>query len=441
MSRNDLNIEDLFRTQMETYQVDPSPGLWQKVHSRILWKQFLGFSFQTFNVYYLAAVLSLAGLGIFALLSGPDIENPQTEVQSLAESDPGTPAPGSETTPHLQQKESEQQAEVTALKTQSANREVIASENKSSGNKSAEETKSMDQSPDKKNAPSLPAATEKSVKGLQGKKSESISVKADFSASQVEGCSPLAVNFTNTSENAEQAIWLFGDGGSTTEKSPSWVFDEPGEYSVTLKVSGTDEQIYLAHQIITVYESPKALFEMDENVDLSQNQPVFFYNYSRGADFYSWDFGDGEKSDLLEPIHYYNQSGSYDVKLIVWTGNQCYDSLIIHNAFTGPDGKIRFPNAFTPNMSGPSGGYYEINDISNTIFHPVVEGDLIEYQMKIFNRKGLQVFESNDVSIGWDGYYQEKLAGQDVYIWKARGKFSNGKTFVKSGDLTLVRQY
>ena len=92
-------------------------------------------------------------------------------------------------------------------------------------------------------------------------------------------------------------------------------------------------------------------------------------------------------------------------------------------------------------MSGPTGGYYEINDISNTIFHPVVIGELVEYQLKIFNRQGLQIFESNDVAIGWDGYYQEKLSGQDVYIWKARGKFSNGKTFVKSGDLTLVKRY
>jgi hypothetical protein len=71
----------------------------------------------------------------------------------------------------------------------------------------------------------------------------------------------------------------------------------------------------------------------------------------------------------------------------------------------------------------------------------VFSGDLIEYQLKIFNRQGLQIFESNDVAYGWDGYYQEQLGAQAVYIWKARGKFSNGKTFVKSGDVTLIRQY
>ena len=62
-------MEDMFRTQMESYKLDPSPGLWQKVHSKILWKQFLTFSFQTFNVYYLAAAISLAGIGIYAFLA------------------------------------------------------------------------------------------------------------------------------------------------------------------------------------------------------------------------------------------------------------------------------------------------------------------------------------------------------------------------------------
>ncbi|KKL63021.1 hypothetical protein LCGC14_2179320, partial [marine sediment metagenome] len=282
---------------------------------------------------------------------------------------------------------------------------------------------------------------ESESKENNAKKSEIVVVKAGFSASHLEGCSPLAVNFENTSENAIKYAWIFSDGGSSAERDPSYVFDEPGMYPVLLKIKGSDGLEYSTQQTIQVFESPKALFEMDDVMDLSNNQPVYFYNYSRGAEYFKWDFGDNQQSILTEPIHYYDQPGSYNVKLKVWTANQCFDSLIIHNAFTGPESKISFPNAFTPNMSGPTGGYYEINDFNNTIFHPVISGELIEYQLKIFNRHGLQIFESNDISYGWDGYYQEKLAAQAVYIWKARGKFSNGKTFVKSGDITLIRQY
>jgi len=441
MSRNDLNMENIFRTQMENYQVDPSPGLWQKVHSRILWKQFLGFSFQTFNVYYLTLALSLAGIGSIALFSNSENEVPESVVQAPTEKVPSSPVTSSESTSAQQAGESKSPIQSEDRKSINPDTRTKVAEKGSSGDTRAKETKSTELSATNTKIPGDKETEKDSDLSRANKKSESILVKADFSASQLEGCSPLAVNFIDRSENAVEATWIFGDGGSSNEKDPSYVFDEPGEYSVTLKVTGTDEQVYIAYQVITVFESPKALFEMDENIDLSNMQPVYFYNYSRGADFYEWDFGDGEHSDLVEPIHFYNQPESYNVKLKVWTKNQCYDSLVIRNAFSGPEGEIRFPNAFTPNMSGPSGGYYEINDISNTIFHPVVKGELVEYQLKIFNRQGMQIFESNDVSTGWDGYYQEKLAGQDVYIWKARGKFSNGKTFVKSGDLTLIKQY
>ena len=198
---------------------------------------------------------------------------------------------------------------------------------------------------------------------------------------------------------------------------------------------------YMKQEVIQVFETPKALFEFDENVSLSANQAIYFYNYSKSAHYYEWDFGDKQNSSLLDPVHYYEQPGSYHVKLIVWTENLCYDSLIIYNAFTSQENRIQLPTAFTPNLNGPSGGYYVEYDKDNTIFHPIIGGELIEYQMKIFNRIGVQIFESTDIQIGWDGYYQEQLAPQGVYIWKIRGKFSNGKTFVESGDVTLVKRY
>jgi len=51
---------------------------------------------------------------------------------------------------------------------------------------------------------------------------------------------------------------------------------------------------------------------------------------------------------------------------------------------------------------------------------------------------GYLVFESNDPAIGWDGYYEDQLSTQGVYIWKVRGSFANGKSFLKSGDVTLI---
>jgi hypothetical protein len=46
---------------------------------------------------------------------------------------------------------------------------------------------------------------------------------------------------------------------------------------------------------------------------------------------------------------------------------------------------------------------------------------------------------SNDINIGWDGYYKGKLCEEDVYVWKAYAKLNNGKVFKKTGDVTLLR--
>jgi gliding motility-associated-like protein len=113
---------------------------------------------------------------------------------------------------------------------------------------------------------------------------------------------------------------------------------------------------------------------------------------------------------------------------------------MIFNAFTSQEQNIKVPNAFTPNLNGPTGGYYDVKDYNNTVFHPVTNGELLEFQLKVFNRMGVLLFVSNDLSIGWDGYYHEQLMKQDVYIWKIRGKFNNGKTFVESGDVILIIQ-
>jgi PKD repeat protein len=263
--------------------------------------------------------------------------------------------------------------------------------------------------------------------------------KIAFSVSQISGCAPLSVEFNNTSENAETYDWTFGDGGSSSEENPSYVFEESGEFNVTLRMTGKDGLQYMRQQTIRVFERPRALFELDNNKSL--DEPVYFYNYSESAQFYEWDFGDQQKSNLSDPVHYYNQPGTYNVKLKVWNESQCFDSLIIYNAFTSGENDIHFPNAFTPNLSGPSGGYYIGNEIGNTIFHPVVEGELVEYKLQIYSRMGVLVFESLDLQTGWDGYYQEELAPQGVYVWKVQGRFSNGKTFEQSGDVTLIKKY
>ncbi|PKK89316.1 MAG: hypothetical protein CVV62_01435 [Tenericutes bacterium HGW-Tenericutes-7] len=117
----------------------------------------------------------------------------------------------------------------------------------------------------------------------------------------------------------------------------------------------------------------------------------------------------------------------------------CPDSIMVRNAFSGSAYFIEFPNAFIPNPDGTSGGVYSSkSDESAQVFHPVFHG-ISEYQLKIFSKLGILIFESNDINIGWDGYLNGQLSNPGVYIWKVRGKYRNGEPFIKMGDLTLLK--
>ncbi|MBA7591841.1 hypothetical protein ES708_34009 [subsurface metagenome] len=115
------------------------------------------------------------------------------------------------------------------------------------------------------------------------------------------------------------------------------------------------------------------------------------------------------------------------------------DSLFFSYNSTAPEYKIEFPNAFTPNPNGPTNGYYAPGIPNNNVFHPVYK-DVVEYHLRIFNRRGELIFESNDINRGWDGYINARIAAQGVYVWKARGRYSNGQSFVKFGNVMLIKK-
>ena len=118
------------------------------------------------------------------------------------------------------------------------------------------------------------------------------------------------------------------------------------------------------------------------------------------------------------------------------------DYFVIVKDFRGCDGSdgtqvkrrcpvaVYFPNSFTPN-----------NDGMNDVYAPVGV-DVISFNLKIYNRWGQLVFESNNISHTWDGTTNGKFAPTDTYIYQAEySGYLNKKlvTFDKKGNITLMR--
>jgi len=254
------------------------------------------------------------------------------------------------------------------------------------------------------------------------------------------GCPPFTVQFYNHSTSADTYMWEFGDGGVSSEKEPEYTYKYPGEYNVKLTVYGPGGTAEKEDVTVTVYDSPTAYFEIVPGLVKIPGQQVSFLNRSTDAVSCLWDMGDGHTSTEFSFMYEYQKEGVYDVSLEVKNEKGCTDEYLQREAVTAEKGgKIDFPNAFTPNPAGPNGGHYVFGDKENYVFYPFVQEGIDEYKLQIFTRWGELIFESNDIKIGWDGYYRGKLAPQGVYIYKATCKFGTGIIKIFTGDVTLLR--
>ena len=57
----------------------------------------------------------------------------------------------------------------------------------------------------------------------------------------------------------------------------------------------------------------------------------------------------------------------------------------------------------------------------------------------VFDRWGNHVFESTDLSVGWNGTYKNEPAQVEVYGYYFIGECISGEKITIKGDVTLVR--
>jgi PKD repeat protein len=85
--------------------------------------------------------------------------------------------------------------------------------------------------------------------------SNDIPPTADFSATPTAGYAPLTVDFTDASLLATSWSWNFGDGGTSTAKNPSYTYNDPGVYTVTLTAANAfGSDVETKNDYITVME-------------------------------------------------------------------------------------------------------------------------------------------------------------------------------------------
>ncbi len=263
-------------------------------------------------------------------------------------------------------------------------------------------------------------------------------------ASPVRGCSPLTVFFPAIGGVAEYE-WKYDNNIS---------FGSSGNITNTFENRTAGTRVFTVQLIarnihscadtslaeILVYPIPAARFSARPLSVFIPDEAVEFTNESSTlASDFKWDFGDGESSEQKNPSHRYTTPGEYEVTLIATSVHGCRDTFALaENVIALEETTIQIPNAFTPNPAGSPGTFFDPYDTSNDIFHPNVRGTE-RYTFSIYSRWGELLFETRNPAEGWDGYYKGKLCTPDVYIWKVNATFIDGKTYNKTGDVTLLR--
>ena len=212
--------------------------------------------------------------------------------------------------------------------------------------------------------------------------------------------------FNNTTVNS---LWVYP---SVTTNYVVNVSDECQTFSVPAIAS------------VIVIE-PNANFEISSNT-LMIGLPIAFQNTSTNASFYSWSFGEGTTSSLVNPIITYFIDSTYYITLIATDNKGCSDT-ITKPITIKEELYIYIPNAFTPD-----------DDEHNCYFYGSFIG-IKSLEISIYNRWGELIFEAADLNFEWDGKYGNTNVQSGTYSWRINYVTIKGQSETISGHVNVIR--
>ncbi len=233
--------------------------------------------------------------------------------------------------------------------------------------------------------------------------------------------------------NTESILWDFGDEGSegntltTTNGTASYVYSEPGDYVVTYtEINGTKSW---THQVpVTIYPLPennlRQAFPSDTAFIMKDGSSSIQLWAQEGMFSYEWTPG-----------------GSTDISYTVTAPGEC--SVTVEDMNCCRLKSTLFVEELDPKIPNAIKRSSTLSTDINRVFKPLAPPDgVADYSMKIFNKWGQMLFESNDLSIGWDGKVNSTNAPEGIYLWYitlnvARNQMNKGM-FKLSGTLMLL---
>ncbi len=251
----------------------------------------------------------------------------------------------------------------------------------------------------------------------------------DFSINYSEFiCFNFCEGFAEFSVNGGTSPYTYsvGNFGSTSPE-----FDELclGEYQVkvtdnngciqtdSIQISATNFDAFN----LNLQANPDTIYEFTSSeISAAPEEPGTFSWINEGFQ------NPSDLSQIVSP----NQTTDYIFRSYDTNDSLCYfDSVVTVHViqYICNDPQIFVPNAFTPN-----------GDNTNDILY--VNGRLLtEFYFTIYNKWGEKIFESNDITNGWDGTYKNKEMDAGVFDYYLKAVCPNKEEAFLKGNITLIR--
>jgi gliding motility-associated-like protein len=244
------------------------------------------------------------------------------------------------------------------------------------------------------------------------------SVNVSINANTQSYCAGDTALLIASGSNYNSLLWSTNFNGNSLQTNI------PGNYTVVASnalgcTATASYNLIYSNQISIKAGASDTTLICDETIQLNVS----------GADAYIWEPATGLNDATVENP---TVSGLTDFIIYTVTGKKgnciAVDSIKIgYEACSS----IFIPNAFSPN-----------NDGANDVFR-VLGNNIFDFNLKIYNRWGAIIFETNQVETGWDGKYNGKEVSSGVYVWVLNAKDANGRLINYnnkfSGNLTLFR--
>lgn len=140
---------------------------------------------------------------------------------------------------------------------------------------------------------------------------------AAFSANVTSGPLPLAVKFTDASSNATAWYWEFGDGNTSVEQSPEFVYTFDGVFSVNLKANNSvydsDWENKTAYIDVSSETTPIAISSISR-ATIQASWYTWFNDTSLNTPTaWCWTFQDGTFAATANGTKRYTRRGIYNI--------------------------------------------------------------------------------------------------------------------------------